>query len=208
MAASSLSTVVDGADTSRGSTSGSNLRESTAARQRELGGVDYVLQPQDVLRIHIFQHDDINRQTESVSISNAFTIFLPLIQAVNVKGKTARESEELVRAAYDRDFLVNPQVSITVVKYAERAVNVVGQVNKPGRIQFPPERGLTIVEALSEAGGPTRLADLKKVKLSRRNTEGETTIEEVNVDAMWNRGGRDAIPLQKDDVIYVPERII
>ena len=65
-----------------------------------------------------------------------------------------------------------------------------------------------IVEALSEAGGPTRLADLKKVKLTRKNADGETVTEEINVDAMWNRGGRDATPLRTDDVIFVPERII
>jgi polysaccharide biosynthesis/export protein len=171
-------------------------------------GADYLLQPQDVLRVHIFQHEDLNKQSEAVSISQDYTIYLPLIQTISVKGKTVRQAEDMIRAAYDKDFLVNPQVSINVVKYAERAVNVVGQVQKPGRIQFPQERGLTIVEALSDAGGPTRLADLKKVKLTRKNADGETVTEEINVDAMWNRGGRDATPLQKDDVVYVPERII
>ena len=174
-------------------------------------GADYLLQPQDVLRVHVFQHEDLNKQSESVTISNDYTIYLPLIQTVNLKGKTRREAEDIIRAAYDKDYLVNPQVSINVIKYAERAVNIAGQVNKPGRIQFPQERGLTIIEALAEAGGPTRLADLKKVKLTRKNADGDTVIEEINVDAMWNKASkeaRDATPLQKDDVIYIPERII
>ena len=184
------------------------LEAESQVRAGVSAGGDYVLQPQDVLRVHIFQQDDVNKQSEAVSISKDYTIYLPLIQTLNLKGKTVRQAEDMVRAAYDQDFLVNPQVSITVVKYAERAVNVVGQVNKPGRIQFPQERGLTIVEALSEAGGPTRLADLKKVKLTRKNADGDTVTEEINVDAMWNRGGRDATPLRTDDVIFVPERII
>ncbi len=169
---------------------------------------DYVLQPQDVLRIFVFQHDDINKQTESVSISKEHTITLPLIRSVNLHGKTVRQAEELIRAAYDKDYLVNPQVSVMVLKYAERSVNVVGQVNNPGRIQFPQERGLSIVDAISLAGGFTRLADLKKVKLTRSGPAGENDVQEINVDVMMKSGGKETVMLEKDDVILVPERIL
>jgi polysaccharide export outer membrane protein len=164
---------------------------------------DYVLQPLDVLRVHVLAEEDLNKQMEMVNVSGQNTINLPLIGTVNLQGKTQRQAEELIRAAYDKDFLVNPQVTVAVVKYAERSVNVFGQVQKPDRVPFPPERGLTIVEAIAAAGGTTRLADLKKVKLTRN---GET--EEINVDAMMNKTGREAVQLQKDDVIFVPERIL
>jgi protein involved in polysaccharide export with SLBB domain len=170
-------------------------------------GADYVLQPQDVLRVHVFQHDDLNKQSEAVSISQDYTIYLPLIQTISVKGKTVREAEEMIRTAYDKDYLVNPQVSINVVKYAERSVTVVGAVSNQGRIPFSQERGMTIVEAISQAG-PTRYANLQKVKLTRKNADGETLTEEINVDAMLKGNGRDAFPLQKDDSLYVPERIL
>lgn len=173
-------------------------------------GADYVLQPQDVLRVHVFQHEDLNKQSEAVSISQDYTIYLPLIQTVSVKGKTVRQAEDMIRAAYDKDYLVNPQVSINVIKYADRFVTVTGSVSKAGRIPFPQERGMTIVEAISEAG-PTRLANLQKVKLTRKNADGETVTEEINVDAMLKgsgRDGRDTFHLQKDDSLYVPERIL
>lgn len=169
---------------------------------------DYVLQPQDVLRVFVFQHDDINKQTDSVSISKENTITLPLIRTVNLKGKTVRQTEELIRSAYDKDFLVNPQVSVMVLKYAERSVNVIGQVNNPGRIQFPQERGLSIVDAITLAGGHTRLADLKKVKLTRVGANGESDVQEINVDSMTKSGGKETVMLEKDDVILIPERIL
>ena len=169
---------------------------------------DYVLQPQDVLRIFIFQHDDLNKQTEAVRVSEEYTISLPLVNTVNLKGKSARQAEEIIRQAYDKDYLVNPQVSVIVVKYAERSVNVVGQVNKPDRVPFPQEKGLTIIEAIALAGGHTRLADLRKVKLTRKQENGDTVVEEIDVDALMKKGGRDAFQLQKDDVIFVPERIL
>jgi protein involved in polysaccharide export with SLBB domain len=172
---------------------------------------DYILQPQDVLRVLVFQHDDLNKQSEAISISKEHTVNLPLIRTVNLKGKTARQAEEMIRAAYDKDYLVNPQVTVTVLKYAERSVNIVGAVNTPGRIQFPQERGLTIVDAITLAGGPNRYADMRKVQLTRTKASGETITEVINVQAMMTVGGREAIPplpLQKDDSILVPEKII
>jgi polysaccharide export outer membrane protein len=151
---------------------------------------EYLLQPQDILRIFIFQHDDLNKQMEAVRISDTHTISLPLVNSIDLRGRTARQAEEVIRAAYDRDYLVN----------------VVGQVNNAGRVLFPQEKGLTIVEAIALAGGQTRLADLKKVRLTRKTADGETVVEEIDVDALMKRGGRDAVQLQRDDVLFVPER--
>lgn len=169
--------------------------------------VDYVLQPQDLIRVQVLREEEINKQGE-VSISQENTVFLPLIGTISLKGKTPRQAEEMIRNLYDRDYLVNPQVSVIVLKYAERSVNVVGAVNKAGRVLFPQERGLTIVDAISLADGQNRYADLKKVKLTRYNADGEQVTITVNVDEIMKGGGRDPVPLQKDDVIFVPERIL
>ncbi len=180
-------------------------QESTTDRA---GNQDYVLQPQDVLKVFVFQHDDLNKQTEAVSISQEYSVSLPLVGTLNLRGKTVRQAEALIREAYDRDYLVKPQVSVIVVKYADRSVNVIGNVTTAGRVQFPQERGLSIIEAIALAGGQTRLADLKKVKLTRKKENGDTEVQEIDVDALMKKGGRDAFPLQKDDVVFVPERIL
>lgn len=164
---------------------------------------DYVLQPQDVIKVQVFQEEDINKQGEGLSLSQEATVTLPLIGTISLKGKSVRQAEEMIRTLYDKDFIVNPQVSVTVLKYAERTVNVIGSVTNQGRIQFPQERGLTIVDAISLAGGTTRLADLKRVRLTR-NSEVIT----VDVDAMTKTNGREPLMLQPDDVIFVPERIL
>lgn len=171
---------------------------------------DYILQPQDMIRVQVFQEEDINRQGE-VSISQELTISLPLIGTINLKDKTVRQAEEMIRALYDRDYLVNPQVSVIVVKYAERSVNVLGAVNNAGRIFFPQERGLTLLDAISLAGGHSRLADLRKVKLTRNSANGESTNMQINVDEIMKGDETSStpldVPLEKGDVIYVPERI-
>jgi polysaccharide export outer membrane protein len=167
---------------------------------------DYVIQPQDILRVQVFQEEEINRLGE-VSVSQEHTIVLPLIKTVSVRGKSVRQAEELIRELYNKDYLVNPQVQVIVLKYAERSVSVMGAVNNAGRVLFPGERALNLLEAVANAGGFSRIADLRKVKLTRKGANGETTTQEINADDLTKRGGRD-IPLEKGDVIFVPERIL
>lgn len=183
--------------------------ESKEARPAKAAGqADYLLQPQDQLKVQVFQEEDISKQGD-VSISQQFTIFLPLIGTVDLRGRTARQAEVMIRDLYAKDFLVEPQVSVSVTRYSERSVNVFGAVNSAGRKQFPPERGLTMLDALSLAGGHSRLADLKKVRLTRPRPEGgEPETFTINVDDLMKLGGRDPIQLQPDDVIFVPERLL
>jgi polysaccharide export outer membrane protein len=186
-------------------------RAQSGSEERPIGSAadspnDYVLQPQDLLRVHVFQEEDINKQGE-VSISNDYSITLPLIGTINLRGKTQRQAEELIRQLYDKDYLVNPTVTVQVLKYSDRSVNVTGAVNRAGRVQFPQEKGLTITDAITLADGQSRLADLKRVKLTRRNAAGEPEAREVNVDAIIKGGARD-VSLQVGDTIFVPERIL
>ena len=46
------------------------------------------------------------------------------------------------------------------------------------------------------------------MKLTRKQTDGETVVEEIDVSAMMNKGGKDAVQLKTGDVVYVPERVI
>lgn len=186
----------------------STQRSDSVVETTSQSRANYILQPQDVLKVFIFQHEDLNKQMEAVQVSPEHTISLPLVGVIALREKTARQAEQIIRESYDRDFLVNPQVSVIVVKYSERSVNVLGQVGKPDRIPFPHEKGLTIIEAIALAGGPTRLADLRRVKLTRKFEDGTSLVEEVDVSAMMNKGGRGAVQLRTGDVIYVPERVL
>ncbi len=165
---------------------------------------DYLLRQGDVLQIKVFQHEDLTRET---SVSTEFTISLPLIGTVDLRNKSVRQAEELIRALYDRDYLVNPQVTVFVLRYAERSVNVIGMVNQPQAVPFPPERGLTLMQAISRAGGFNRLADRTRVSLTRKDENGQTETFRINADKLLNSSSDNSWPLQVDDVIFVPEKI-
>lgn len=167
--------------------------------------VDYVLQPLDMLRIMVFQEPDLERQ---VRISQENTVNLPLIGSVDLAGKSVRQAEELIRARYDAEFLKNPQITITVLEYTPRTVQVLGAVNSPGAIAFTPEQQMTIMEALAKAGGQSRLADIRKVRLTRQMKDGKSEIFTINLDDLMKGSSTEKWPLTKGDVIFVPERIL
>lgn len=181
--------------------------QTTQSRNNSQSSAEYVLQPQDQIRVNVFQEEDINKQCEMLSVAGDYTVTLPLLGTINLRNKTQRQAEAMIRDLYDKDYIINPTVTVTVTKYADRSVNVTGHVTNAGRIQFPPERGLTITEAVSLAGGQTRLADLKRVVLTRRKPNGDSDFQTIDVDAIINKGASN-VALEVGDTINVPERRI
>lgn len=178
---------------------------SLAKNEPLSGAVDYVLQPLDLLRIVVFQEPDLLRE---VRISQEYTINLPLIGSIDLAGKSVRQAEEIIRSRYDADFLKNPQITITVLEYTPRTVQVLGAVNKPGEIAFTPEQPMELVEAVARAGGHSRLADLRRVRLTRPIAGGKSDTFTINVDEIMKGTSSEKWLLQKGDVIFVPERIL
>ncbi|MCC6416527.1 MAG: polysaccharide biosynthesis/export family protein [Opitutaceae bacterium] len=167
---------------------------------------DYVIQASDLIRVQVFQEDDLTRD---VRVTQGNTVNLPLIGVVEVKDLTIRQAADKIRSMYyDGEFLVNPQVNVSVIEYAIRTVSVLGAVNTPGAIPFPLEEGMTLVEAITKAGGHNRYADLRKVQLSRRETDGRTVSHVINVRELMDGTSKETWPLRRDDVVFVPERIL
>lgn len=166
---------------------------------------DYVLQPLDLIKIEIFQEPDLTRE---LRLTQEAAIALPLIGTINLKNKTVREAEALLRVLYDRDYLVNPQINLSVLQYAKRSVDVLGAVASAGTIDIPAEQQLNLLNAVARAGGFTRLADRRKVRLTRMGEEGKSTTFEINADDILRSNTEDQWLLQPGDVIYVPERLL
>ena len=176
-----------------------------AAPASSLASSDYQLQPGDVVRVQVFQEPDLDRE---LRVSQDGQIALPMIGQVEVKNKALSAVEKNVRELYDRDYLVNPQVNITVLTYQKRAVNVMGAVNMPQAIEYPPEQTLTLLDAISRAGGFNRFADRKKVLLTRTFTDGRTEKYTINADQLIAGTSNERWVLLKDDVVFVPESVL
>jgi polysaccharide export outer membrane protein len=166
---------------------------------------DYLLKPFDLVQIVVFQEPDLERK---VRLSEESALALPLIGTVNLTGKTVRQAEALIRDLYNKDYLVDAQINVTVLDYTKVKVNVLGAVNTPGAVTIPPDQPLKLLDAVTQAGGFSRLADRKRVKLNRVSPAGKTVTTIINADDIIQSTTDDPWTLQKGDVIYVPERIL
>jgi len=131
-------------------------------------------------------------------------IDFPFIGRVEVVGKEPTQvAADIQTRLKEGGYLTNPQVSVLVTDYSSKHVSVMGAVAKPGI--FPLTNGLTVVHALSLAGGLTAIASGNDVIVSRR-IRGVIQRFRVPVDDV-TEGRADDFPLQAGDIIYVPQRV-
>lgn len=165
----------------------------------------YRLQPMDLLRMEIFQEPDLNKE---VRVEADGTIVLPLIGKVVVGNMSLSDAQDYIQFLYNKDYLVNPQVNLLIIKYAERRVQVLGQVNRPGNVVIPPEESLTITQAISGAGGFNRLANEREVQIRRTGSDGKPQVILINVKEVLQNPKAKDIYLQDKDTVYVDESVI
>ncbi len=163
---------------------------------------NYRLNANDVLEIRVFQEEDLNTVTR---VNADGRISLPLIGAIKVSGRTVQEAIEAIQAAYKAGYLVNPQVSILVNRYAQRTFTVLGQVGKPGNYTFEGSDRMTLLEAIGMAGGLTRLANASKITI-QRNVAGQETLYSASVKVPRNNKPV-VVPIMPGDVITVHEAL-
>lgn len=164
------------------------------------GENDYVLVVGDVIELNIFREPDLTTQA---TIARDGTVQLPLVREVKLAGLTIRQAREMLRDLYDRQFLVNPQVFLNVVKYAQRKFTIMGQVARPGSYELQGGERIDILEAIGLAGGFTRIADRGRVVIQRREN-GEVTAIRANAKRMAD-GKEPPVEVQPGDIITVTE---
>ena len=161
----------------------------------------YTLQPGDLLEIQVFREETMDR---TLRISGRGSITFPLVGAVQVAGLSLQEAEQRLEEKLTT-YLKNPQVSMLVKEYGNKTVYVLGQVQKPAAIQIPPEKSLTVLEAIASVGGFTDIANTSKVRVLRMQNGKQTTLD-VDVSQITKQGNKALdIPLLPGDVVFVPQ---
>ena len=168
-------------------------------------GDNYVLKPSDVIQVEVYQEVDLDK---SVRIEGDGTVALALIGKVKLAGMAVAEAQSLITDLYNRDYLVDPQISLLVVSFAPRVIRVLGSVNSPGVVEIPPDRDLTLTEAIAGVNGISRLGNPKSLKIKRVNGDQGALQLQVNFSKIVTDPDVDDVVLQEGDTIWVPERII
>ena len=172
-----------------------------AIRQIARAKTDYKISAADLIAVTVYQDADISRK---VRVNTNGTAALPLIGAVKIGGLTLMEAQGVIEGKLGK-YLVSPQVSLFIEEYGNKLVFVMGEVSKPGSYPIPTEKSLTVLEAISTAGGFTPIAAQDRTKVLR-NVNGASVTFTIEVKAITQQGLKDKdMVLEPNDVIYVPQ---
>src|SRR5215470_6675909 len=137
-----------------------------------LGGVwpapaqEYTIGPRDVLAITVWGQADLSKD---YPVDQDGSIAFPLIGRVKASGMTIGRLAARLTELLEKDYLVNPQVSVTVKEYLSQKVQVLGEAEKPGLFYLAGPT--TLLEVVSKAGGLTKTAG-KQLVLVRQQPGG------------------------------------
>ena len=158
-----------------------------------------VLKVNDMVRVTVYKEDDMLTEAR---ISKSGDISLPLLGSVHIAGETVAEAVADIRAKLDKDYIINPQVTLTIMEYAPQWVTVLGEVQKPSQVAIPPEGGLDLMGAIALAGGYTRIADPSHITVRRGGQ-----VLKVNARKLAADSKSSTFMVQAGDTISVGESV-
>jgi polysaccharide export outer membrane protein len=173
--------------------------QATAAlAQNSPENTSYKIGPQDVLQIDVWKEPEITR---SVPVRPDGKITLPLLNDVQAAGLTPMELAGVIRTELKK-YINNPQVTVSVSAINSQRIYITGEVIRPGA--FPLLPSMTVLQALTSAGGFTPFANIKGIYVLRMEGGKQMKLP-FNYKAFVNgKRPEDNIQLQPGDTIVVP----
>lgn len=159
---------------------------------------DYIIGADDVLDVSVWKEQDLTR---SLQVRPDGKISMPLIGDVQAAGMTAGQ---LAKSIGDRlkKYLTAPQVTVILTQINSQKVYVTGEVTRPGA--YPVLPGMTILQAITSAGGLTQFANSKKIFLMRNEDRIQAKYPFNYKDVLDGRKAEENLAVKAGDTIVVP----
>jgi polysaccharide export outer membrane protein len=158
----------------------------------------YQIGPSDILNIYVWKEPDL---TQDVVVMSDGRISFPLIGEIMAKGQTVTGLKEVITKRLE-NYLAAPEITVILKESRSRRIYTIGKLKQPG--PFPLQPDMTVLQALSTAGGFTEWADTKSILIIRREGGKEIKLRfNYNGFISGNREAQDII-LKPNDTIVVP----
>ncbi len=172
------------------------------SREPDPRGQEYIVGVSDLVRVNVWRDNDL---TQDARVRPDGTITLPLLGEIKAAGRTPsqirREITDKLSVLYKSETL---NVTVAVPEVRSYIFTVSGNAEKPGR--YSAEGYLTVLEAITLAGGPNRFAETRKITLLRKATGGGG-MKHIPIDFDTLRTGQrldQNIVVLSGDVILIP----
>jgi polysaccharide export outer membrane protein len=158
----------------------------------------YKIGPNDILNIFVWKEVDLTRD---VTVMPDGKITFPLIGEMTAQGLTA---SELKKAITDKlqNYVTAPEVTVIVRESRSQMIYAIGKVMRPG--PYPLAPGMTVMQALSAAGGFAEWADPKNILIVRREGGKETQLRFNYKEYTSGEKLEQNILLKPGDTLVVP----
>jgi polysaccharide export outer membrane protein len=158
----------------------------------------YIIGAQDVLDIDVWQEAEL---TKSVTVRPDGKISLPLVNDVQAAGMTPTQLAGDLTTKFKK-FVSDPQVTVIVTAINSQRIYILGEASRPGAYPLLP--GMTVLQALSSAGGFTIFADLKKIYVLRKEAGKQQKFPFNYKEVIAGKNPDQNIELKAGDQIVVP----
>lgn len=169
-------------------------------QSQQSGEERYRIGFQDTLEIQVFRHADLNQRV-SVNANGTINLFR-LDRPIVAVCKTERELANDIAAAYEKDYLRNPEVNVVAVEQRSQAYGVLGAVEKPG--WYFISRPIRLLELLAQAGGHTEKAG-SRIAVART---GSTTNCKMNESPIAAKDDIDVMYFNVKDVLEAKQNLM
>lgn len=160
---------------------------------------DYQIGSGDTLQISVWKELDVS--VPSVVVRPDGRITVPLIKEVEVGGLTPRQAEKVITEKLSK-FITDPNVTVVVAAINSKKIYVIGGARKEGPL--PYTYGMTVMQALSEAGGLTDYAKRKRIYILRTENGREYRLDFNYDQVVKGQGMEQNILLLAGDTVVIP----
>lgn len=155
----------------------------------------------DVFELQIVGEEKLPTQFK---VASDGSVMLPMVKRITVAGLEPQRVEDTVVQKLKEDgLLADPVVTVKVLEYNSKRIEIIGEVQKSG--SYPLEPRMSLMRLIAQAGGFNAMARRDRVTIRRQLRDGSVKAVEVNIeDIMANR--IPDVPLQAGDSVSVPQR--
>jgi len=174
------------------------MPDAGAAGPSATNDPNYLIGAQDVLDVSVWKEPELSRQ---VPVRPDGKISLPLLNDVQAAGLTPTQLAAQITMGLNK-YMTNPQVTVIVSEINSQRIYILGEVARAGAYVLLP--GMTVLQALSNAGGFTPFSNVKNVHVLRQENGKQQKLFFNYKEVISGKRTEQNIELKPGDTIVVP----
>lgn len=164
----------------------------------------YTLGPDDVVEIAVMRHPEFSG---TFPINLEGKLQYKFVGDIDVNGLTKTKLEEKLKGIIS-NFVISPEINVTITEYKSKVIYVLGEVGKPGKYYMRSET-IPVREAVVQAGLPTLAAAMRKGRIITPDKDGKVKTRRVDLYGLLYGGNlRLNYEMRAGDVLYVPSTVM